>query len=266
MKFRKKILEINPNITDIPRGYKRIGDKIILRHKNILTNDLGIAIMKAYPWCNGVFQHINTVGENRKPKIIHLAGDENTIVEHHENGVTYILDFGKITFSGGNRHLRERLVNLVKPNEFLVDMFAAVGNLSLQVIHHKKIPSILIEKDPYTYQFLEKTIEKNKIKNTLIINDDCRNINFKNKATRIFMGYHNVNITHLKAAVNILKNNGFIHVHPLSYKNHYNQIIEKYTNWFDKLDVQNSIIMINKIKNYSPNLHHIEIIYKINKR
>ncbi len=265
LQFRDRIFQINPNLKNIPRGYKRIENKIILRNKNKLSNELGEAIMVAYSWCTGVFQHLTTIGENRRPMLIHLAGDSNTIVIHKENHAKYYLDIAKITFSGGNRTLRKRLVDEIKDGENLLDMFAAVGNLSLQVIVHRNIKAILIEKDRYTFSFLKKTIEINKIQNAEIRNIDCKDIEVENWADRIFMGYHNVNKTHVKAAIHACRSNAIIHIHPLASKNNQNEWINEYTNWMHQFGVEVLSHSTRIIKNYSPNLDHIEVILTIQK-
>lgn len=265
LQFRDRVFQINPNLKNIPRGYKRIENKIILRNNNILSEELGEAILVAYSWCTGVFQHLTTIGENRRPKLIHLAGDSNTIVTHNENYVKYYLDISKITFSGGNRTLRKRLVDEIKDGENLLDMFAAVGNLSIQVAVHRNINAILIEKDPYTYSFLKKTIEINKIQNTKIENIDCKDIEIENWADRIFMGYHNVTKTHIKAAIQACRLNTIIHLHPLAAKNNHTEWIDKYTSWINQFGVKVVSHSTRTIKNYSPNLDHIEVILTIQK-
>jgi tRNA wybutosine-synthesizing protein 2 len=265
MPFRDRILKINPDLSNIPNGYKRIENKIILRHQNELDTDLGKVILTVYPWCTGVFQHLNTYGENRRPELKHLAGEKNTIVTHTENFTKYHLDISKITFSGGNSNLRKRLIQEVKAGEHLLDMFSAVGNLSLQVLKHKKVDAILVEKDPYTFKFLEKTIALNNIKNCETLNFDCIDIEVENWADRVFMGYHDVNESHMKAAIKACRALAIIHIHPLAFKGEYNSKIEEYVGWINNLNVRVVNQTARKIKNYSPNLDHIEIVLSIQK-
>ena len=238
LQFRDRIFQVNSNLKNTPRGYKRIENKIILRSDNILSKQLGEAVLVAYPWCTGVFQHLTTIGENRRPELIHLGGDSNTIVTHTENHAKYYLDISKITFSGGNRNLRIRLVEEIKEGVNLLDMFAAVGNLSLQVAFHKNINAKLIEKDPYTFSFLKKTVELNKLKNIEIDNIDCRDLKIENWADHVFMGYHEVNKFHMKSAIQACKNEAVIHIHPLAKKNNFTEWVDEYTRWISELGVK----------------------------
>lgn len=265
MKFREKLISVDKNLKNVPRGYKRLGDFIILRSNNLLSPQLGEKILEIYQWCIGVYQHKTTIGEGREPEMILLGGSSNTDILHKENGVLYHLDFKRITFSGGNRGLRKILVDAVKPEENLVDMFAAVGNLSLQPLYYNKNKGILIEKNEYTFGYLKKTMELNKISDIILINDDCRNVDIKNYADRIFMGYHDVDKTHIAKAIEISKDRAILHLHPLTKPNNYEECAKKYLEWIKFNDVGTKLISINKIKDFSPGLHHIEVVVEIQK-
>lgn len=264
MKFKDLILSMDPSIEDIPAGYKRIGDKVILRYGKLLRTPVGIAVMQAYPWCTGVFQHLTTIGEARKPQLINLAGDQQTIVTHKENGCFYKIDIENITFSGGNRGLRKRLAETVTDGENLLDMFAAIGNLSLQPIVKRKINSILIEKNAHTYEYLLQTLIANDI-STKTYNEDCRNVNISSWADRIFLGYHNVDRSHIQAAIESAKKHAILHLHPLAKPGNYQEWSEKYCSWIKDFGAEASVTNIIKIKNYSPGLHHIEVVISINR-
>ncbi|MCE7735284.1 MAG: hypothetical protein GPJ54_10430 [Candidatus Heimdallarchaeota archaeon] len=265
LSFRERVLLVDPSIEHVPMGYKRLENKIILRHKTLLKENLGLAVLKSYPWCTSVFQHINTLGENRRPELRHLAGDENTIVTHTENKTKYVLDISKITFSGGNRELRKRLVDEVSDGENVLDMFAAVGNLSMQVLKHRNVNGILVERDDYTFSFLNKSIILNKLTNVDIHNLDCRDIEITNWANRIFMGYHNVAESHLKRALDASKELVKIHIHPLALKNDYSEFSSIYHTWIRNYGARIIDTEVRKIKSYSPNLDHIEIVVSIEK-
>ncbi|MHA2250054.1 MAG: hypothetical protein ACXAD7_06820 [Candidatus Kariarchaeaceae archaeon] len=265
MKFRDHVLAIDNSIRHIPSGFKRLGDAIILRSKYSLNPKLGEIVLEIYSWCESVFQHITTVGESRKPKLIHLAGSTNTIIQHKENGVIYCIDISRITFSGGNSQLRKNLVERVQDGENLLDMFAAVGNLSLQPIMKKSIKAKLFEKDPYTFSFLQKTLDFNKLDPNIAKNRDCRNVQVNNWADRIFMGYHDVDLSHVKAAIVAARDKAIIHLHPLAKPNHYYEWENRYQKFLEMCKVEILEHNITKIKSYSPGLDHIEVEFVIRK-
>lgn len=259
LKFKKLVQKHYPDIIDIPSGYKRLGDFMFLRSNRQLSPDLGEAILELFPWCKGVYQYLSTEGMSRNPMLVYLGGSKDTIIEHQENKVAYVLDFAKIMFSGGNSHLRKLLVNDVADHEFLVDMFAAVGNLSLQVLYYREIDAILIEQDPYTFSFLEKTVQRNNIENVQLINQDCRDVKLENTADRIFMGYHDVDLSHLRKALVIARDRVTLHLHPIAKVGYYDEWVERYSNWIRELGGNIEKVNTRMIKHFSPGLDHIEI-------
>ncbi|MHA2171115.1 MAG: hypothetical protein ACXAB7_14570 [Candidatus Kariarchaeaceae archaeon] len=265
MKFRDQVLASGASVGHVPSGYKRVGDKVILRSQQNLTSELGNRILTLFPWCTGVFHHKTTIGEARKPVLLFLAGEPITEVRHRENGVTYIFDIGLTTFSGGNSQLRKRMVNEINDGENLLDMFAAVGNLSLQPLVKRDIDAVLVERDEITYSYLLKTLEKNQIGRDIAKNLDCRDLTLSNWADRILMGYHNVDPTHLRVACDAAKTDAIIHLHPLAKIDNYSEMIKQYQNWIEQCSVSITSIEVHKIKNYSPGLQHIEVVFSITK-
>ena len=238
---------------------------MVLRHPHPIPKEVGEIAVSKYKWCNGVFQQLGTSGENRRPILRHLAGTAKTEVIHKENGVKYILDIAKVTFSGGNSELRRRLAKEVEKGERLLDMFAAVGNLSMQPIVHKNVEYILVEKDPITYSYLIKTLEANGKSAIHAHNMDCRDITIKDWADRIFMGFHGVDESHLRVALKALGKEGKIHIHPIGKPRKKKELISEYISIIKKqnVDIKNTKIM--KVKKYSPGLLHYEIIFEIAK-
>jgi tRNA G37 N-methylase Trm5 len=265
MKFRDQVLAGGTPVGHVPSGYKRVGDKVILRSQKKLTFELGKRILTLFPWCTGVFHHKTTIGESRKPVLLFLAGDPETKVKHRENGVTYIFDIGHTTFSGGNSQLRKRMVDVINDGENLLDMFAAVGNLSLQPLVKRDINALLVERDEITYSYLLESLEKNQIEHSIAKNLDCRDLTLSNWADRILMGYHNVDPSHLRVACNAAKSKAILHLHPLAKIDNYSETINQYQNWIERCSVSITSIDVHKIKNYSPGLQHIEVVFSITK-
>jgi tRNA wybutosine-synthesizing protein 2 len=250
---------------NIPAGYHRYGDAMVLRFHKPLSPELGQTVLDTHSWCTRVFQHKTTSGVNRKPELIHLAGDPDTEVLHLENGVKFIIDLSNITFSGGNRGLRERLVKQVQDGEHLLDMFAAVGNLSLQPIFYHNITAILVERDPYTFKYLVKSLQANQMDPLIAYNLDCRKISLQNWADRIFMGFHDVDYSHFSRAIEAAKENVFLHLHPLTPSDQYDRWIDQYQTWLKSSSAQLISAEINRIKSYAPGIEHIEVILEVEK-
>jgi tRNA G37 N-methylase Trm5 len=140
------------------------------------------------------------------------------------------------------------MVNVINDGENLLDMFAAVGNLSLQPLVKRDIEAVLVERDDITYSYLVKTLGKNQIEHNIAKNLDCRDLTLSNWADRILMGYHNVDPSHLRVACDAAKTDAIIHLHPLAKIDNYSEMIKQYQNWIEQCSV--SITSINTLKSY----------------
>lgn len=266
VKFKELVQSIDPSLTGIPSGYQRMGNIVFLRSQKILSNKHGEVIMRALPWCQGVFQYRKTDGEFRKPEIFHLAGSFQTEVLHRENGTLYFLDISKIMFSQGNRELRRIMVSYVRQGEYIVDMFAGVGNLSMQIFKYRKVNGLLIEKSTETFVYLKKTVELNKLFNVELINADCREIQRKNIADRILMGYHEIDMTYIHAALSFARQNAIIHLHPLVERGKEKSRIDALISTFEDKGFKIIDVSFHKIKDYGPNKYHFEVIISISRK
>ena len=209
-------------------------------------------IKKQFPYIKTICKLSGISGEFRKPKIKRLFG-ESTITTHREHGISYNLDVSKVMFSQGNHFEKRRLMNLVKPNETVVDMFAGIGYFTLPIA--KKVKQIYaIEKNTESYNFLEQNIRQNYLSNVTAIKGDCRQQKLGKIADRIIMGYFPGTKKFLPAALKLAKENCIIHYHELG-KNE-KEIIKQ-------LPKNVEILKIRKVKSYSPNKNHYVIDFKL---
>lgn len=260
VKFRDRVRHHNPDIPYVPAGFQRYGGIMVLRAPVELTTMLGEAVLALYPWCKSVYQHQTTQGEFRLPQLRLLAGDDDPVVIHQENRVRYSIDLSRITFSGGNRHLRTRLVDQVRDGEFLVDMFAAVGNLSMQPLVHREITGLLIEKNPYTFSHLKRTLELNHVK-AEIRNVDCRQVDEQQLADRIFMGYHDLELSHVRQALQLARGKCVIHLHPIVSAT--DPEPGPFLRLFDQAGANYRLLEFRQVKDFAPLLQHYELIIQL---
>lgn len=249
--------------------YQRYGNIAILRSNDLIPNEIGEKFRTNHTWCESVYQYHTTIGENRRPILRLLAGKGNTITIFRENEVSYEIDLAKVMFSKGNLFLRQRLISQISNEDFLLDMFAAVGNLSLGVLYHTGCQGVLIEKDPDTFRYLTKNVIKNRIsKTTRTLNIDCRNIEIENWATRVFLGYHNISKDHLRSGFRASQNFAVFHFHPLlparNLALEVDNYVKRINSWvfgIGKFVLQD----FYKVKKFSPGIVHVEVIANLTK-
>ena len=155
----------------------------------------------------------------RTPKFEILAGNTDTVTCHKELGCVFWIDALKLTFSSGNHAERQRLIDITKDGEQVIDMFACVGNLSLPIaVHHSSCKIKGVEINNYAFKFLEQNIKKNHLEDRYkAIRGDNREFTPKNWADRILLGYFEIESAHLRSALQGLKQDqgGILHVHGL---------------------------------------------------
>lgn len=211
-----------------------------------------------------------TKGITREPNFEFLAGDRNTETVHKELGCLFKLDAAKLTFSPGNHFERKRLLNVVKSNEFIIDMFSCVGNLSLPIAVHKSPKQIIAaEINPYAFNYLEENIKLNKVANVMkAIEGDNRVIlrNYEGKADRVISGYLHSDEDQIKQAIRLCNENSMLHYH-VAITTKKEKQAETMMNIKRLIESEGRICtrMIRKrVKKYSPGVEHIVLDVVIN--
>ncbi len=276
MKFKEELakklgVKDQKLIKELPSGYQRVGDIVILRLKpNLLglKEKIGKAVKEIVPNIKTVCILRRITGISRKPEIEVIYGNKTvTIVK--EKGCLFELDVKKIMFSKGNAYERHRIAELIKKGEVVVDMFAGIGYFSIPVAktdRHSAIYSMDINKDAIFY--LKRNIRHNKVRRVYPILGDCRIVcnSLLGVADRVIMGYIKCTYDYLDAAFAFLKRKGIIHYHDTYRKNEIWQkplkILRKKAK---EAKVRLKILRKRIVKSYAPNVYHVVIDLKVSK-
>lgn len=269
MKFKEKLQKSLKGIipTDLlgklPSGYSVIGDIAVFRHLNPKINAykklIGDHLILIDSQVKIVVEQIDTVSSYRKPIIEHIAGEKRTKTIHKEFNTIFNIDLEMITFSPGNKNERNHLIQTVSDNEVICDMFACIGNLSLPIAVNK--PSVRIyglEWNQIAFDFLKQNIEVNKVDDRYFpVYGDNRKSTPKNFATRVLMGYFDIDYNQFRCAIEAIENQGWVHYHSISPRDNLekpSEIVEQARNESGhKIEIKE----IRQIKKYSPRLYHV---------
>lgn len=206
----------------IPKKWKKIGDILIADFSNLEKNDRAevASVYGEILQAKTVLQKNKINGELRTPKTTKILFGKDTKTEITEYGIRYRLDLSKVMWSPGNTGWRsilegpERVRNFYKFNnpKTIIDYFAGIGYFTIQLA--KSYPDaevISIDKNPESIEYLKINLKLNDIKNVQVINDDCRNVNFK--ADVIHLGYISNTLEFLEHSRLNLNDNGIVIFH-----------------------------------------------------
>ncbi|MHA1291567.1 MAG: class I SAM-dependent methyltransferase [Promethearchaeota archaeon] len=254
----------------LPRGFQTLGEAIIIKlNSKLLPQKTLIAkkCLELLPSIKSIYINLGKIeGTFRTPERIEfLAGENNPIVEHKENGIIYRFDITKIMFSKGNVNERKILATLVSDNEIIVDMFAGIGYFSLPIGKHSKAKKIYsIELNPVAYRFLVDNIKLNQLEKKIvpILGNSKEEVLKLSKsgirADRVIMGVFPAPKNFIKEALALLKENGTIfHYEGIVSKNNYLDLFNEFKEITENEGYNCKIISKRFVKSYGPNLYHI---------
>ena len=261
--------KINVNLDNLPRGFQRIGDIIIInldKSFNDFKNEIGNTILEIFKVRSVCSKYGEIKGEYREPQIEVIAGSDNTLVNHVEHGIKYRFDVRKVMFAKGNLSERVRYPKMVKEGEIIVDMFAGLGYFSLPMAKLSKPKKIYsIEINSVSFNFLKENIKLNNISNIEAINGDNRKIidELVEKginADRIIMGYLPPPKEFLPWAFKIIKRKGILHYEDIlsvgKEKEESEEVMKMIENIAKDYNFKVKLLHLQDVKSYGPKRHH----------
>ncbi len=268
--MENKLTENELNL--LPRSYQIVGKILLLKLKSELLKRkklIGTAILELLPYLQAVCLQKQISDIERKPKIEAIAGKKSFLALHKENGCLFEINVSKFMFSKGNKEEKMRIIEQVKPNETIIDMFAGIGYWSIPIAKLSKAKKIFaIDINHEAVKSLEKNIFLNNLSGKVeILKGDCRDfaVLLEDTANRIIMGYLFETEKFLPAALKMAKNNCIIHFHKNVDMEKIEGLKEKITRIAEKSGCEIEFIYIGKVKSYAPKIWHIVIDLKVKK-
>ncbi|PKL59970.1 MAG: SAM-dependent methyltransferase [Methanomicrobiales archaeon HGW-Methanomicrobiales-4] len=193
------------------RGYQKIGDVIAFHGDCPKPEEYTDVIVREQP--RGIIHISGHDGVIRTPKISLLWGSAGEVT-HRESGIEYRLNVEHVMFSQGNREEKSRVAALVRPGEFVCDMFAGIGYFTLPLAKSGAIVHA-IEINPVSFEYLQQNILINRLSDKVTAwNGDCREV-IRGVYDRIHMGHFD-SISFLPVALSHVRTGTILHVHMLN--------------------------------------------------
>jgi tRNA (guanine37-N1)-methyltransferase len=225
--------ELPEDIIDlIPKSYDVIGKIAIIEFDrfNSLSVDktslykkkVAKAIVKVNKKVETIYEKKSEVkGKYRLKELRPIFGVDNPETFHKENHCIFKLDVKNTYFTPRLVFERKRL-SLLKfaQNELIVDMFAGVGPISIQIAKNNDVKIYSFDINPTAHKYLIENIKLNKLKGKILAYSmdvvDLKNssnevgINLKNRVDRIIMNLPEQSINYVDIACFLMKKTGGI--------------------------------------------------------
>ncbi len=200
-------------------AFDQIGDIIVIRIPDSLLSKkkvIGETLLKEVSTAKSVlYQSSDVSGDFRTRSLELLAGEDKTETEYKEFGCRFFVDVEKAFFSPRLSTERERIADIVRDGETVINMFGGVGMFSILAAKNKKCTVYNIDINPVASQLCEKNISLNKLAGEVIsLNGDAAQIvndQLKEKGDRTLMLLPERSDEFLESAILATKNGGIIH-------------------------------------------------------
>ncbi|HET7337519.1 MAG TPA: class I SAM-dependent methyltransferase family protein [Candidatus Nitrosotalea sp.] len=200
-------------------AFDQIGNIIILRVPDSLLPKrkiIGEVLLDKVKTAKSVFCQSSPVeGDYRIRKLELLAGDDKTETEYKEHGCRFRVDVEKTFFSPRLSTERERIAELIKDGETVINMFGGVGMFSIVAAKKKKCHVYNIDINPDAVRLCSENILLNRLKGTVesIEGDAARVIEEKlsESGDRVLMLLPERSDEFLSSAIKAAKKNAIIH-------------------------------------------------------
>lgn len=216
----------------IPKSFDIIGniaiiefdrfDLLNVEKTSLYKKKIAKAIVKVNNIIDTVYEKRSEVkGKYRLKELQPIFGKDNPETIHKENNCHFKLDVKKTYFTPRLVYERKRLslLNFTK-NELIIDMFAGVGPISIQIAKSHDVKIYSFDINPTAYKYLIENVNLNKLKKKIFsYNIDIVELlnpsfelgySLKNKADRILMNLPEQSINYINIACYLMKNTGGI--------------------------------------------------------
>ena len=203
-------------------GFDVIGDIAIVDADDPDATRIAKALMEYRKSINVVLGAVGPVeGEFRTRQWVVLAGEHRTRTMHKEHGCRYNVDLAGAYFSARLGTERKRVADMVKPGQYVVDLFAGVGPFSILI--GKSVPGasvVAVDKNPGAVKLLRENIRLNRLDNVTAVEDDARHAagNLKHSADHVIMNLPQSAREFLDYGILAAKNGGVVHFYDITHE------------------------------------------------
>ncbi len=220
---------------------------------------IGDSLMRVHKHIKAVYKKSSEIkGKERIRELVHLAGEARTVTLYKEHGCTLKVDVSKAYFSPRLSYERQRIMELTRDGEVVVDMFAGIGPFAVLLAKYRDVKVYAIDVNAHAYELLIENIRLNKVHGKVVpILGDCRALAPRGVASRVIMNLPMRASEYLHDAMDIVKS-GVIHFYALA---HEDDLFDSWVKFIRKVGKEKGrsveIRGTRVVRPYAPRMHHV---------
>jgi tRNA (guanine37-N1)-methyltransferase len=199
-----------------------IGDIAVIRKPPDLPVEafvpLGEEILRKLPYVKSVWLAVTSVKtQHRIREHVLLAGENRSVTTYREHGCVFKVDINSVYVSPALNYEHKRIADLVRPGEFIINMFAGAGLFSIIIAKKAKPRKVIsIDINPRAYELMRENIALNGVEDVVEarLGDAAQVVKeFTGMSDRVLMPLPEYSRIYLRDAISALRDCGVIHVY-----------------------------------------------------
>ncbi|MDD1733965.1 MAG: class I SAM-dependent methyltransferase family protein [Methanothrix sp.] len=205
-------------------------------------------------------------GEFRTRRFRHVAGEVRTSTIHREHGLRYKVDLEGAYFTERLGTERLRVSRLVRPGDFVLDMFAGVGPFSL-LLARGGAHVAAMDKNPLAVRCLRENAILNKIKDMQILEGDAAQLalGFEGQADHVIMNLPHSASSFLVPAIRAAKSGGVVHYYCIAPEDDLYRDEALIRKAAESLEAGVEVLYRGIVRSYAPRRHNVVIDFRVKK-
>ncbi|MEM4699331.1 MAG: class I SAM-dependent methyltransferase family protein [Candidatus Nezhaarchaeales archaeon] len=243
----------------LPKSFDIIGDVALIELPSELIEEgelIAKGIMAVHPRVKTVYAKMErTKGVFRLRPLKLLAGIDNPVTIHRENGCLFKVDLSSVYFSPRLSAERLRIVKQVEGREVVADLFAGVGPFAIQIAKLKEAKVYAIDLNPRAVELLRENVKANRVEDRVhVIHGDAREVAervLRRRVDRVIMHHPSEAIDFLDAGSLSLKSSGGI-IHVYSFADSTEEVEAKVRERLSKQWGEVKVVYKGQVRQVSP--------------
>lgn len=265
----RQLVELTDDLKDLlPSSYDIVGDIVLIKIPDELEeyrNEIGEALIRSHKKVKTVLEDKGVIGDFRVRDVEFVAGDEKTITLYREHGIELVIDVAESYFSPRLATERLRILDKVRKDDVILDMFAGVGPFGILLAKKGGVKRVhCIDINPRAIELLKENIELNGVGDRVKAHlGDAAEVGPSLDANRVIMNLPHSARDYIEHALASIRSSGTIHYYEILQRDDIHQrpkdIVEEIRNTGRRCVLSES----RMVRTYSSSMVHMAYDFDI---